>query len=61
VTSWGEFTFHHDFLGHRIKPGMLIELKEVQFPRDAYGPVMVLCCWSKGEVELLYLLKIGGV
>jgi len=23
-------------------------LKEVQFTRDAYGPVMVLSCWAKG-------------
>jgi hypothetical protein len=36
---------------------MLIELKEVQFTRDAYGPVMVLCCWAKGEVDPLYLVS----
>ena len=36
---------------------MLIELKEVQFTRDAYGPVMVLCCWGKGEVDPLYLVS----
>ncbi len=35
----------------------MIELKEVQFTRDAYGPVMVLCCWAKGYVEELYLVS----
>ena len=36
---------------------MLIELKEVQFTRNAYGPVMVLCCWAKDEAEPLYLVS----
>lgn len=55
--TWEEVTFHLDLLGDSIKSGMLIELKEVQFTRDAYGPVMVLCCWAKGEVEPLYLVS----
>lgn len=57
VATWEDVTFHLDLLGSSLKPGMLIELKEVQFTRDAYGPVMVLCCWSKGEVEPLYLVS----
>jgi DDE family transposase len=57
VVTWEEVTFHLDLLGDSIKSGMLIELKEVQFTRDAYGPVMVLCCWAKGEVEPLYLVS----
>ena len=57
VATWEEVTFHLDLLGDSIKSGMLIELKEVQFTRDAYGPVMVLCCWAKGEVEPLYLVN----
>jgi hypothetical protein len=31
----------------------------VQFTRDAYGPVMVLCCWAKGEAEPLYLERVA--
>jgi hypothetical protein len=54
VATWEDITVHLDFLGSSIKPGRLIELKEVQFTRDAYGPVMVLCCWAKGEAEPLY-------
>ena len=29
----------------------------MQCTRDAYGPVMVLCCWAKGEAEPLYLVS----
>jgi Transposase DDE domain len=57
VATWEDITFHLDFLGSSIKPGRLIELKEVQFTRDTYGPVMVLCCWAKGEAEPLYLVS----
>ncbi len=57
VATWEDLTFHLDFLGSSIKRGMLIELKEAQFTRNAYGPVMVLCCWAKGEAEPLYLVS----
>jgi len=57
VATWEDITFHLEFLGSSIKRGRLIELKEVQFTRDAYGPVMVLCCWAKGEAEPLYLVS----
>jgi hypothetical protein len=57
VATWEGVKFNLDLLGSSIKPGMLIELKEVQFTRDAYGPVMVLCCWAKGEAEPLYLVS----
>jgi hypothetical protein len=57
VATWRDLEFHLDELGGSIKPGHLIELKEVQFTRDAYGPVMVLCCWAKDEAEPLYLVS----
>ena len=65
VAQWEGLTFNLDLLGSSIKRAcvggwtklMLIELKEVQFTRDAYGPVMVLCCWAKGEVDPLYLVS----
>ena len=57
IATWEGLKFNLDLLGSSIKPGMLIELKEVQFTRHAYGPVMVLCCWAKGEVEPLYLVS----
>ena len=57
VATWEGRKFNLDLLGSRIKPGRFIELKEVQFTRDAYGPVMVLCCWAKDEAEPLYLVS----
>jgi hypothetical protein len=57
VATWEGMKFNLDLLGSSIRPGMLIELKEVQFTRNAYGPVMVLCCWAQGEVEPLYLVS----
>src|SRR5688500_12885175 len=57
VATWEDLKFNLDLLGSSIKPGMLIELKEVQFTRNAYGPVMVLCCWAKDEAEPLYLVS----
>ncbi len=57
VATWQEVTFSLDLVGSSLKPGRLIELKEAKLTRDAYGPVMVLCCWAKGEVEPLYLVS----
>src|SRR5262249_31584554 len=40
-----------------LKPGRLIELQEVHVTRQAYGPILVLCCWAKGYHEPLYLVS----
>jgi len=57
IATWEGETFRLDTLGMCLKPGRLIELKEVQVTREAYGPVMVLSCWAKGYQEPLYLLS----
>jgi len=57
TVTWEDETFYVAELGACIKPGRLIELKEVEFTRDAYGPVMLLCCWAKGHAEPLYLVS----
>src|SRR5205823_12906442 len=57
VATWAGETFRLDALGSRLKPGRLIELKEVHCTREAYGPIMVLCCWAKGYQEPLYLVS----
>ena len=57
VATWEGVTFRLDTLGACSKPGTLIELKEVQFTRNAYGPVMVLSCWAKGYQDPLYLVS----
>jgi hypothetical protein len=60
TASWEDATFRLDTLGACIKPGTLIELKEVLFTRDAYGPIMLVCCWAKGYQEPLYLVSNLG-
>jgi Transposase DDE domain len=57
VATWEGVTFRLDTLGACSTPGTLIALQEVQFTRDAYGPVMVLSCWAKGYQEPLYLVS----
>jgi DDE family transposase len=57
TATWEDETFHTDELGACLKPGRLIELKEVAVTREAYGPVMLLCCWAKGHAEPLYLVS----
>jgi hypothetical protein len=57
TATWEDETFHVDELGACIKPGRLIELKEVALTRDAYGPVMLLCCWAKGHAKPLYVVS----
>jgi hypothetical protein len=57
TVTWDGETFPVAELGACIKAGRLIELKEVQITREAYGPVLLLCCWAKGHVEPLYLVS----
>jgi hypothetical protein len=57
TATWEDETFYVDELGACIKPGRLIELKEVALTREAYGPVMLLCCWAQGQAEPLYLVS----
>jgi hypothetical protein len=49
VATWEGESFRLDALGSCLKPGKLIECKEVHYTREAYGPIMVLCCWAKGQ------------
>ena len=57
VATWESETFRLDALGACLKPGRLIELQEVHCTREAYGPIMMLCCWAKGYHEPLYLVS----
>jgi hypothetical protein len=57
TATWNGQTFRLDTLGACLKPGRLIELQDVHVTRDAYGPIMVLCCWAKGYQEPLYLVS----
>jgi hypothetical protein len=57
VATWEGEPFRLDALGACLKPGRLIEWKEVHCTREAYGPIMVLCCWAKGYHEPLYVVS----
>ena len=57
MATWVGETFRLDALGACLKPGRLIELKDVHCTREAYSPIMVLCCWAKGYHEPLYLVS----
>jgi Transposase DDE domain len=57
VATWESATFRLDTLGTCSKAGPLVAFQEVQFTREAYGPVMVLSCWAKGYHEPLYLVS----
>jgi Transposase DDE domain len=57
VATWAGETFRLDALGACLKPGRLIECKEVHVTREAYGPILVLCWWAKGYHKPLYLVS----
>lgn len=57
VVTWEGDTFRLDVVGSCSKPGRLIALQEAHITREAYGPIMVLCCWAKGCQEPLYLVS----
>jgi hypothetical protein len=56
TASWQGETFRLDTLGWCIKPGMLVDFSEVLFTEEAYGPIMLICCWAKGYKDPLYLV-----
>jgi hypothetical protein len=57
TATWDDETLHVDELGACLKPGRLIERKEVVLTREAYGPVLLLCGWAQGQAEPLYLVS----
>jgi hypothetical protein len=57
TVSWDGATFRLDMVGWCIKAGTLVELPAALFTREAYGPLLVLCCWAKGYQEPLYLVS----
>jgi len=56
TVAWDGDTFRCETVGACIKPGTLVELRDVLFTEAAYGPIMLLCCWAKGYKEPLYVV-----
>jgi hypothetical protein len=53
TASWDGVTFRLETVGWCIKPGTLVEFPQASLTRDAYGPILLLCCWAKGYKEPL--------
>ena len=51
VAPWERATCRLGRLGACLKPGRRIEWKDVHGTREAYGPIMVRCCWAQGDHE----------
>jgi Transposase DDE domain len=56
TVMWDGEHFRCETVAACIKPGTLVELREVRVTDAAYGPVMLLCCWAKGYKEPLHLI-----
>jgi len=56
IVVWDGERFRCDTVAACIKPGTLVTLTDVRVTEDAYGPIMLLCCWAKGYKDPLYLL-----
>ena len=57
TAPWAGESFRLDVLGTCLRPGRLIALPEAYVTQEAYGPIMVLCGWAKGDQEPLYLVS----
>ena len=55
ASSEGE-RFRLDAMGACIKAGTVVALSEVLFTSQEYGPIMVMCCWAKGQKDPLYFV-----
>ena len=53
---WEGDRFRCDTVASCIKPGTLVELRDVRVTEEAYGPLMLLCCWAKGYKDPLSLM-----
>jgi hypothetical protein len=53
---WDGEHFRCETIAACIKPGTLVILREARVTADAYGPVLLLCCWAKGYQKPLYLV-----
>jgi hypothetical protein len=56
TASWQGVPFRLDTVGWCIKPGTLVAFPEAAMTREAYGPILLLCCWAKGYKDPLYLV-----
>lgn len=53
TASWDGMTFRLETVRWCIKPGPLVELPAAAVTREAYGPILLRCCWATGYQEPL--------
>ena len=56
IVVWDGDCFRCETVGACIKPGTMVALTEARVTEDAYGPVLLLCCWAKGYKDPLSLV-----
>src|SRR5438067_7257506 len=56
TVMWDGETFRCETVASCLKPGTLVELTDVHVTQEAYGPVMLICCWAKGYKDPLHLI-----
>ena len=57
TATWADEPLHGNALGACLTPGRLIALKEGAWPREAYGPVRLRCCWAQGPAAPWYVVR----
>lgn len=57
TASWQGATFRLDTVGWCSKPGPLVAFPQAAMTREAYGPILLLCCWATGYQEPWYLVS----
>jgi len=56
TVEWDGERFRCETVAACIKPGTLVELRDVRITEEAYGPLLLLCCWATGYKDPLYLI-----
>lgn len=57
TVMWDGDSFRCETVGACSKPGTLVALRDVRVTEEAYGPIMLLCCWATGYQEPLSLIS----
>jgi hypothetical protein len=53
---WDGDRFRCETVAACIQPGTLVALRDARMTAEAYGPILLLCCWAKGYKAPLYLV-----
>jgi hypothetical protein len=57
IASWDGVGFRLATVRECLKAGTLVAFPQASVTREAYGPILLLCCWAPGYKEPLYLVS----